>query len=245
VTAGILAGLFSFPSGIIRAFGGWLSDRFGARKIMYWVLGTSVILSLTMSVPKMDISTPGNGIMSKVAGEVTFVSDSLIIIGERNYEIIIKPEVTKDYGNEEFRIFPIKSTWQTPVVAEGQVVEKKELLAIGETHIGFQANVWIFAILAILLGSIWGIGKAAVYKHIPDYFPKEVGVVGGMVGLIGGLGGFFGPIIFGYLLEFTGLWTTCWMFMFILSLICVFWMNRVVQKMMQKEVPDLMRKMEN
>ncbi len=95
-----------------------------------------------------------------------------------------------------------------------------------------------------MLGSIWGIGKAAVYRHIPDYFPNEVGVVGGMVGLIGGLGGFFGPIIFGYLLEFTGFWTTCWMFILIFSLICLFWMHRVVQKMMRKEVPDLMKKME-
>ena len=108
----------------------------------------------------------------------------------------------------------------------------------------FQANVWIFAILAIILGSIWGIGKAAVYKHIPDYYPNEVGVVGGMVGLIGGLGGFVGPIIFGYLLELTGLWTTCWMFMFILSAICLFWMNSVITKMMTREVPELMRKIE-
>jgi len=53
----------------------------------------------------------------------------------------------------------------------------------------------------ILIGIMWGIGKAAVYKHIPEYFPNEVGVVGGMVGLIGGLGGFIGPILFGYLLD--------------------------------------------
>ena len=59
-------------------------------------------------------------------------------------------------------------------------------------------------------GSIWGIGMGAVYKYIPDYFPEEVGVVGGMVGVLGGLGGFFCPIIFGYLLEGTGLWTSCW-----------------------------------
>ncbi len=242
VTAGILAGLFSFPSGVIRAFGGWLSDKMGARKIMYWVLGASVILSFSMSIPKMDISTPGNGIMSGAAGEVTFVSDSLIIVGERSYELITKPR--ESGANEKFHVFPEKSVWQIPIVETNQLVKKKELLATGETHIEFEANVWIFAILAVMLGSIWGIGKAAVYRYIPDYFPEEVGVVGGMVGLIGGLGGFFGPIIFGYLLEFTGLWTTCWMFMFFLSIICLFWMHRVVQKMMRKEVPDLMRKIE-
>lgn len=52
-----------------------------------------------------------------------------------------------------------------------------------------------------------------------------------MVGVLGGLGGFFCPIIFGYLLEGTGLWTSCWMFIFILSLVCLLWMHRVVMKM--------------
>ncbi|MCH7525667.1 MAG: MFS transporter, partial [Bacteroidetes bacterium] len=95
-----------------------------------------------------------------------------------------------------------------------------------------------------IIGSIWGIGKACVYKHIPDYFPEEVGVVGGMVGLLGGLGGFFGPVIFGYLLEGTGLWTSCWMFMLLLSAVCLWWMQRVIRKIMYKEVPELMREIE-
>ena len=245
VTAGILAALFSFPSGVIRVLGGWMSDKWGARKVMYWVLGTSVVFSLMMSVPKMDISTPGNGVMAKSDGKVTFVSDTLIIVGNENYPLLKKPLVSKKYIKDEFHILPVKSTWQTPAIHEGQEVKKKELLAKGETHIMFQANVWIFAVLAIILGSIWVIGKAAVYKHIPDYFPEEVGVVGGMVGLIGGLGGFIGPIIFGYLLELTGLWTTCWMFMLLLSSICLFCMNKVIVKMMKREVPELMRKMEH
>ena len=127
----------------------------------------------------------------------------------------------------------------------GQQVKKKELLAKGVTRIFFQANVWIFAVFVILLGSIWGIGKAAVYKLIPDYFPEEVGVVGGMVGVLGGLGGFFCPIIFGYLLEWTGLWTSCWMFMFALSLVCLLWMHLTVQKMMREKHPEDMQKIEH
>ena len=89
-----------------------------------------------------------------------------------------------------------------------------------------------------------GIGKAAVYKLIPDYFPEEVGVVGGMVGVLGGLGGFFCPIIFGYLLEWTGLWTSCWMFMFALSLVCLLWMHMVATKMMRDKHPEDMQKLE-
>src|SRR3989338_2817612 len=48
VTAGIFAALFSFPSGVIRALGGWMSDHWGARRIMYWVLGASTLLSLML-----------------------------------------------------------------------------------------------------------------------------------------------------------------------------------------------------
>ena len=129
---------------------------------------------------------------------------------EKKYPLQVKPTTFEDL-DEQVLVFPTKEVWQESVVTEGQKVLKKELLAKGVTRIYFQANVWIFAVLVILLGSIWGIGKAAVYKHIPDYFPEEVGVVGGMVGVLGGLGGFFCPIIFGYLLEGTGLYTSCWM----------------------------------
>jgi NNP family nitrate/nitrite transporter-like MFS transporter len=45
------------------------------------------------------------------------------------------------------------------------------------------------------------LGKAAVFKHIPVYYPDHVGAVGGLVGMIGGLGGFVLPIAFGALLT--------------------------------------------
>jgi len=90
-----------------------------------------------------------------------------------------------------------------------------------------------------------GIGKAAVYKHIPDYFPHDVGVVGGIVGVLGGLGGFVCPIIFGYLLRGTGIWTTCWMFFALLAAACLFWMHLVVQRMMREKAPTLMRQMDD
>jgi NNP family nitrate/nitrite transporter-like MFS transporter len=134
--------------------------------------------------------------------------------------------------------------WQEPAVVVGQHVEKRELLAKGITRIFFQANVWIFTGLVMVLGIIWGIGKAGVYKYIPDYFPLEVGVVGGMVGVVGGLGGFVCPIVFGYLLEATGLWTSCWMLMFALSVTCLLWMMRTVRLLDAKAAPSVSRSLE-
>ncbi len=243
VTAGIFAALFSFPSGVIRALGGWMSDVFGARKVMYWVLGSSVVISLMVTIPKMDIVSPGRGIMAKRDGVVTAINESAIVVDVTEYALLEKP-ATEDNVDNDVLVFPAKEVWQEPIVTVGQAVKRKELLAKGVTRIHFQANVWIFATLVILLGSIWGIGKAAVYKHIPDYFPEEVGVVGGMVGVLGGLGGFFCPIIFGYLLEWTGLWTSCWMFMFALSAVCLLWMHKVIQDMMKVKHPADMREIE-
>ncbi|SHK57948.1 MFS transporter, NNP family, nitrate/nitrite transporter [Reichenbachiella agariperforans] len=236
--AGFLASCFSLPSGIIRAFGGWLSDKFGARTIMYRVLGGTLILSLALLLPKMDIYSTGKGVPAKKSGTITAVSSQSIAIDGQTYDLEKKTNKLKD-AEKEFHFWPVKETWQEPIVQVGDKIAKKELLAEGKTHIYFQANVWIFASLAILLGSIWGIGKAAVYKHIPDYFPDEVGVVGGMVGVLGGLGGFCCPIIFGYLLEWTGLWSSCWILMLALSAICLIWMHRVIQKMTDKAVPQL------
>ncbi len=238
VTAGFLAGMFSFPSGVIRAFGGWLSDRIGARRVMYWVLGSSVIISVLLVVPQMEISSPGRGVMAALAGKVTEVSESRITVGDRSYDVVAP------LGNEAARerdllVLPTVTAWQTPVVSVGETVQRKQLLARGVTRIYFQANVWIFTVLAVLLGAIWGIGKAAVYKHIPDYFPEQVGVVGGMVGVLGGLGGFVCPIIFGYLLEWTGLWTSCWMFMVGVSVVCIGWMHTVIRAMMLERAPDV------
>jgi len=61
--------------------------------------------------------------------------------------------------------------------------------------IGLGGFVACIEVLAIGMG----IGKASVYKYIPEYFPKDVGAVGGLVGTIGALGGFLLPLGFGYL----------------------------------------------
>ncbi|MEP3389859.1 MAG: MFS transporter [Reichenbachiella sp.] len=237
-TAGLLASCFSIPSGVIRAFGGWLSDKFGARAVMYRVLGGSMIISMALLLPRMDIYSAGKGFSAPQSGTITAISSDFITINDQPYPIVAKTFKLEN-AEDEFHFWPIKETWQEPVVSVGNQVTKKQLLAEGVTHIYFQANAWIFSILAILLGSIWGIGKAAVYKHIPDYFPDQVGVVGGMVGVLGGLGGFICPIIFGYLLTGTGLWSSCWLLMLGLSVVCLGWMHNVVQKMSDEASPSL------
>jgi NNP family nitrate/nitrite transporter-like MFS transporter len=240
VLGGMLASAFSLPSGVIRALGGYLSDKFGARRVMYWVLYSSLICSGLLMVPKMDVLTPGKGITAKKNGIVDSVTDKSIQFNKE--EIVIKP---KPQIPEDVSIFPESFTWQERLVEQNQKVKKKELLAQGVTLIKFDAHIVIFTILVIFIGIMWGIGKAAVYKHIPEYFPNEVGVVGGMVGLIGGLGGFIGPILFGYLLDFTGLWTSSWIFVFVVSAISLFWMNFVIKKMTNKEMPHLQHKIDN
>lgn len=66
-------------------------------------------------------------------------------------------------------------------------------------------GVWTFTALVFVLGSGMGIGKAAVYKLIPDHFPRDVGAVGGLVGMLGALGGFVLPPLWAYTLLWTGL----------------------------------------
>lgn len=229
VTAGFFATAFSLPSGLIRAIGGWMSDFWGGQKVMYWVLACSVIICFFLIVPKMEILSPGKGINSTTTGIVKEVTENNVKIGNDNYAIQKKTGKLENI-DEETLILPTKEFWQEPIVKVGEKIKRKQLIVKGHTKIFFQANLWVFVVLVFLIGSIWGIGKAAVYRLIPDNFPNEVGVVGGMVGVIGGLGGFVCPIIFGYLLEGTGLWTSCWMFLFFLSSVCVFWLVRSENK---------------
>ncbi|MBV6459430.1 MAG: hypothetical protein HONBIEJF_02578 [Fimbriimonadaceae bacterium] len=229
--AGLLASVFSLPSGVIRALGGWASDRFGARATMYWVLSTCAVFFLLLVAPRMDIRSPGEGIMADSKGRVTAVSPTTVVVDDKAYTLKPEPPLDKAKLETDTLVWPTFRSWQEPNVQVGQEVKKKELIARGVTHVYFQANVWVFTALVFLAGIMMGIGKAAVYKHIPEYFPKDVGVVGGIVGVIGGLGGFFCPILFGYLLKSTGLWTSCWLFLGALSIICLVWMHLVILRM--------------
>ncbi len=160
--AGMAAASFSLSASLFRAYGGHLSDKFGARSIMYWTFGFSLILLFMLSYP------PTNYIIEGKNGPITFST---------------------------------------------------------------QMGLWPFIITMFALGFFMSLGKAAVYKHIPVYYPKHVGAVGGLVGMIGGLGGFILPIVFGALLDLTGIYTSCFAFLFIIVAISLGWMHLSIRAM--------------
>lgn len=109
----------------------------------------------------------------------------------------------------------------------------------GPIEFSFGIGVPLFATLACGLGFVMSLGKAAVYKHIPVYYPHHVGAVGGLVGMIGGLGGFILPILFGVMNDLTGVWTSCFMLMFILVLVSTLWMHVAIVRMDRRRIPEL------
>ena len=80
VTAGFMATAFSLPAGLVRAAGGWLADKKGARIVLLWVFGTCIICLFLLFVPRMEISAPGQGIMAAKPGTVTSVSNNEIVV---------------------------------------------------------------------------------------------------------------------------------------------------------------------
>lgn len=240
--AGALAAAFSFPSGIFRALGGWLSDRHGPRQVMYGVLSGCAACTLLLAVPRMDVYSPGEGVMAADPGTVEEVGPTRVVVSGSAYPIRARGPRPPDDG--DMLIWPKVASWHEAAVQPGDTVARRQLVARGVTHVYFQANRTIFTGILLALGVFMGVGMGAVYKYIPSYFPQDVGVVGGIVGVIGGLGGFVLPILFGYLLKTAGLWTTCWLILFALSLVCLGWMLRVVQRLMAAGAPQLAREIE-
>jgi NNP family nitrate/nitrite transporter-like MFS transporter len=84
-----------------------------------------------------------------------------------------------------------------------------------------------FTVGALGCAFLLGNGNGAVFKLVPQYFPKEVGTVTGLVGAIGGLGGFFPPLLLGF---FRDRFQTVWPGFALLGLVsAILWrMNAVV-----------------
>jgi NNP family nitrate/nitrite transporter-like MFS transporter len=161
-TAGMIGAAYSIPASIFRAYGGVLSDKIGARSVLYWTFAVSAVATAILSLPATDYVVHG------ISGPIAF----------------------------HFAIGPIA-----------------------------------FIAVAFVLGFFMSLGKAAVYKHIPAYYPGSVGAVGGLVGMIGGLGGFILPIAFGALNDLTGLWSSCFMLLFAIVAASFLWMHLAIRRM--------------
>jgi NNP family nitrate/nitrite transporter-like MFS transporter len=232
--AGRLASLFSLPAAAVSLVGGYLGDKFGARPMMTWVFRACILVCVLLAVPRMDITSPGEGVIATGPGTVSAANNDEIVVGQKRYPLR-HGRLEKDSA----AILPTVASYQTPIVSAGAEVIKNQLLARGVTEVTYPANLWAFGGLAMLLGMAFGIGKAGVLKFIPEQFPNSVGAVGGMVGLLGALSGFFFPLLFGYLLRWTGLWTTCWIVLAILSVGCLVSMHLVASRILEEEAPDL------
>lgn len=154
-TAAFLAAAFSIPGGVLRAVGGYFSDKFGAHTVTWWVLWVSLICLFFLSYPQTDIS------IMTVKGPQTF-------------------------------------------------------------HIGLDAT--LFTIIMFTMGVAFAIGKASVFKYISDDYPHNIGVISGVVGLAGGMGGFLMPIMFGALVDLTGVRSSAFMLMFGVVWVSLVWM---------------------
>lgn len=159
-TAGIVAALYTIPASLFRILGGWMSDRYGARRVMYWTFIASTVCTFLLSYPPT-----------------------------------------------EYRIQGIDST----------ISFSLELNLIG------------FILLTFVLGFFMSLGKAAVFKHIPAYYPNSVGAVGGVVGMIGGLGGFLLPLTFGMLNDVIGIWQSSFMLLFVIVGCALAWMHYAIR----------------
>jgi NNP family nitrate/nitrite transporter-like MFS transporter len=106
-------------------------------------------------------------------------------------------------------------------------------------HLAYGIGIVPFTLLVVLLGCSMGIGKAAVFKHIPEYFPGNVGAVGGLVGMLGGLGGFLLPPLFAYTKAWSGFPSSTFFVLFLLTLVSFAWMHWTVVHMLHEGSPEL------
>jgi NNP family nitrate/nitrite transporter-like MFS transporter len=95
----------------------------------------------------------------------------------------------------------------------------------GEVHLTLALTPWMFTGLLFVVGTAMAIGKASVFKFIGDEYGENIGAVSGVVGLAGGLGGFVLPILFGVLLDLTGVRSSAFMLLYGSVCVSLIWMH--------------------
>ena len=154
-SAAFLAACFSLPGGVLRAVGGWLSDKYGAYKVTWGVMWVLWVCFFILSYPNTDF-----------------------------------------------------------VIHGGK----------GDIALNIHLNVVVFTVLMFAAGIAMAVGKASVFKFVANDYPDNIGAVSGAVGLAGGMGGFLLPIMFGALLDWSGVRSTAFMLLYgctCVSLICM------------------------
>ncbi len=165
--AGFLAMCFSLPGGVLRAFGGYLSDKFGALKVTWAVMWVCWVAFFILSYPQTNL---------------------------------------------------VIQTTRGPV----------------DLHLGLNAT--LFTVILFGVGIAMAVGKASVFKFISDEFPNDIGAVSGAVGLAGGLGGFFLPIMFGALVDLTGVRSTSFMLLYGTVCVSLVWMYFSFRDVRNREI---------
>jgi NNP family nitrate/nitrite transporter-like MFS transporter len=90
------------------------------------------------------------------------------------------------------------------------------VLALGLTS----GVILVFTIGALGTAAMLGLGNGAVFKLVPQYFPRETGTVSGLVGVAGGLGGFFPPLVVGIIRSQTGSYALGFILLSCFAMIC-------------------------
>jgi NNP family nitrate/nitrite transporter-like MFS transporter len=94
----------------------------------------------------------------------------------------------------------------------------------GPQNLSIGLNATMFTVLIFIVGIAFAFGKASVFKYISDDFPQNIGAVSGIVGLAGGMGGFILPIMFGALVDITGVRSSAFMLMYGVVWVSLIWM---------------------
>jgi NNP family nitrate/nitrite transporter-like MFS transporter len=92
----------------------------------------------------------------------------------------------------------------------------------------YKLGLEAFAVSMFVLGCAMGLGKASVFRYVPDYFPNDVGAAGGVVGALGALGGFILPPAFGWIGRSTGVPQLAFIALLALTLWSLGWLHLTV-----------------